>query len=232
MNKQKTLILSLSAMLFIALAFIVYSWTEPTSMPSSYNVPLNTSPEHQIKPARLYVEAIYDYDDDRYYVNPSYESAFSGKITIQDTTQESDSPNTVATKSYVDEQIALVEAIVTGVQPLVNGAHTWDECTALNGTIVDTDVSLKQCRFESSSCPSGWNQYKNFSAADAKYCSTEKNYICTTASKNWSNQECYCIFGSGSTPTTYSDIPCCYPSRNGQGSSAICYATRTAIGCY
>ncbi len=103
MNKQKTLIFSLSAMLFIALAFIVYSWTEPTSMPSSYNVPLNTSPEHQIKPARLYVEAIYDYDDDRYYVNPSYESAFSGKITIQDTTQESDSPNTVATKSYVDE---------------------------------------------------------------------------------------------------------------------------------
>ena len=63
-------------------------------------------------------------------------------------------------KGYVDELIAQVEGIITGAQPLVNGAHTQQECINAGGEVVDSDVTFKQCRFNASACPSGWTQYK------------------------------------------------------------------------
>ncbi|HOI59936.1 MAG TPA: hypothetical protein PKU93_01275 [Candidatus Pacearchaeota archaeon] len=51
MNKQKFLIFSLSALLFLSASLLVYSapWAEPTTMPSSYNPPINTSSTAQTK---------------------------------------------------------------------------------------------------------------------------------------------------------------------------------------
>ncbi|MGI6341154.1 MAG: hypothetical protein ACOX0B_03025 [Minisyncoccales bacterium] len=54
MNKQKILIFSLSAILFLALSFIAYSWSEPTTnMPSGYTAPLNTSSIAQTKTGEI-----------------------------------------------------------------------------------------------------------------------------------------------------------------------------------
>ncbi len=97
-KKQKTLIFLLSAMLFIALAFIVYSWTEPIEMPSSYSIPLNTSTVSQIKPGSLHVTEIFDFDDSDYYINPSGDSAVKGRISMADPLGN----NHGATKGYVD----------------------------------------------------------------------------------------------------------------------------------
>ncbi len=92
----------------------------------------------------------------------------------------------VATKGYVDELIAEVRAIVTGAQPLVNGAHTQQECINAGGEVVDSDVTFKQCRFNASACPSGWTQYKNWSTTIP---------VCTAG--------CYCYGGGCCTPAQY-----------------------------
>jgi hypothetical protein len=50
-----------------------------------------------------------------------------------------------------------------GSQALVNNIHNYAACTAAGGTIVDTDASYKQCRFNAASCPTGWTQFQNWS---------------------------------------------------------------------
>ncbi|MGI6340607.1 MAG: hypothetical protein ACOX0B_00165 [Minisyncoccales bacterium] len=111
MNKQKTLIFSLSAILFLALSFIVYSWSEPTTnMPSGYTAPLNTSSNFQKKDGPLIFPMMYDGDTCNdpltencpYYINPSGNSVIAGKIVTDNPVSAGDFPNTVATKGYVD----------------------------------------------------------------------------------------------------------------------------------
>lgn len=71
MTKQKILIFSLSAMFFLTASLVAYSFTEPTTMPSGYTVPLNTSSTAQTKTGALTVPIIYDQNDTNYYVDPS-----------------------------------------------------------------------------------------------------------------------------------------------------------------
>ncbi len=237
MKKQKFLIFSLSAMFFLAASIIVYSWTEPTVMPSSYSPPINTSATAQTKTGEIGASVFRDADDSNYYINPSGDSIISGDITTSGnvTTARPTEADQVTTKGYVDEQIALVRAIVSGAQTLVNGAHTWSECEAAGGTVVDSDVTLKQCRFEAAACPSGWNQYKNFSAADAQFFSKTalNDYCsCTTGSKEWSGVQ-YSCKSCGACGTYYSDVPGCVYYCEGGGTSGCAFTTkRTAIGCY
>lgn len=90
MNKQKILIFSLSAMLFFSLSFIAYSWSEPTTnMPSGYTAPLNTSSTAQTKIGAITVPMVYDYNNTSYYIDPSGNSLFAGKIGIGTTTPNS-----------------------------------------------------------------------------------------------------------------------------------------------
>ncbi len=122
MNKQKTLIFSLSAILFLALSFIAYSWNEPTTaMPSGYTAPLNTSFTAQTKTGEIGASLFRDADNPNYYINPSGDSVVSGTIT-------SASPNRdahVATKRYVDDLFSNVGqevslsnlSYVTGINP-------------------------------------------------------------------------------------------------------------------
>ena len=164
MNKEKTLIFSLSAMLFLTASFLVYSWSEPvTEMPGTYSSPINTSGTAQTKSGDLSATSFIDSNDSNYYLNPSGNSVVSGTIKADRPTLADE----LTTKGYVDEMISRVEAIVTGAQPLVNGAHSQDECTAARGEVVASDVSFNQCRFNSKTCPSGWTAYKNFRAVDA-----------------------------------------------------------------
>jgi len=102
MNKQKTLIFSLSAILFLAVSFIVYSWTEPTTMPSSYNPPINTSSIAQTKIGEIGASMFRDADNSSYYINPSGNSIIAGKIVTDNPTTAEDIPNSIATKGYVD----------------------------------------------------------------------------------------------------------------------------------
>jgi len=233
MNK-KALIFLLSAMLFLTISFIVYSWTEPTTpMPSGYTAPLNTSATAQNKVGELGAASFVDADDSNYYINPSGDSIMSGNITTSGNiiTARPTESDQVTTKGYVDEQIALVRSIVTGAQTLVNGAHTWNECEAAGGTVVDSDVELKQCRFELSACPSEWNQYKNFSEApsgDCTLCYYSNCYTCVTYSlKPWGNSIFSCRLPNSSTYWT-ADTPCCFPTNGAD----MCTMARTAIGCY
>jgi len=78
MNKQKTLIFSLSAMLFLTASFLVYSWVEPTTtMPSSYTAPINTSGTAQTKTGEFGASSFIDADNPSYYLNPSGNSVVS-----------------------------------------------------------------------------------------------------------------------------------------------------------
>jgi hypothetical protein len=113
MTKRKTLIFSLSAIIFLALSFIVYSWTEPTIMPSSYDPPINTSTNAQTKKGQLkleealYAPIVIDRDgcvgeSCPYYINPSGDSMISGKIITKEVITSKDAPNTLVSKGYVD----------------------------------------------------------------------------------------------------------------------------------
>ena len=84
MNKQKTLIFSLSAILFFSLSFIAYSWSEPTTnMPSGYTAPLNTSSTAQTKIGAITVPMVYGYNNTSYYIDPSGNSVVVGKIITE-----------------------------------------------------------------------------------------------------------------------------------------------------
>ncbi|MDD2494839.1 MAG: hypothetical protein PHE29_06555 [Tissierellia bacterium] len=109
MNKQKTLVFSLSAMLFLAVSFIVYSWTEPTTMPSSYNPPINTSSIAQTKAGEIGASVFRDADNSNYYINPSGNSVVSGTISATNPTDNKH----VATKEYVDGLVSNVSGEVS-----------------------------------------------------------------------------------------------------------------------
>ena len=105
MTKQKILIFSLSAMFFLTASLVAYSFTEPTTMPSSYNPPINTSTTPQTKLGALTFPMMYDSDGCNakgencpYYINPSGNSVVSGTISAANPT---DSKH-LATKEYVD----------------------------------------------------------------------------------------------------------------------------------
>ncbi len=154
----------------------------------------------------------------------------SGKLTGLD---RPTSANDATSKGYVDEQIAEVRAIVTGAQPLVNGAHTQQECINAGGEVVDSDVTFKQCRFNASACPSGWTQYKYFtttqSVTGGAYGSLPN---CTTGSHTWQNKPIieYLCCSSQQIGTGYREY--CCPSRSGQTLCGFVYAIITQVGCY
>jgi len=142
-------------------------------------------------------------------------------------------PEQLATKGYVDELIAQVEGIITGAQPLVNGAHTQQECINAGGEVVDSDVTFKQCRFNASACPSGWTQYKYFTTTQSVTGGAYGSYPdCTTGSHTWQNKPIieYLCCSSQQIGTGYREY--CCPSRSGQTLCGFVYAIITQVGCY
>jgi len=116
MNKEKTLIFSLSAMLFLTASFLVYSWNEPvTEMPGTYSSPINTSGTAQTKTGELTVPIIYDSEGGRnYYLNPSGNSKISSitsDLSIQDI--DSRDTKTLVTKEYLDFSLSELDQTIT-----------------------------------------------------------------------------------------------------------------------
>jgi len=108
MNK-KILIFSLSTLVLSLTAYMVFSWSEPTTtMPGSYALPINTSATAQIKAGALTVPIIYDSNNSAYYIDPNGNSSISGKILSQTSTTSADAAKTIATKDYVESICQLV----------------------------------------------------------------------------------------------------------------------------
>ncbi len=85
--------------------------------------------------------------------NPTYTIS-----NIKDPTNASD----LATKNYIDREIAKVGAMVSGTLPLINSAHTQKDCVDAGGVPVDGSTQLKQCKFAASACPTGWTANENW----------------------------------------------------------------------
>ncbi len=122
-------------------------------------------------------------------------------------------------------------------QPLVNNVHNYAACTAAGGEIVPGDASYPMCRFNASSCPSGWTQYNEYCTATQATCDgTDCSGCCGNCSG-------YCVGSSCTTGASHSwgkgNLSCTYtyfhswsyPCVKNVG-SATCYGTITQIGCY
>lgn len=136
MNK-KTLIFLLSALLFLATSFIVYSWSEPTtSMPSGYTAPINISETAQLKIGDLGAASFVDSDDQTYKIDPSLLSSVEGylenkiagdlevgqKMFITGSTASNDPGNTAATKEYVDQKVIEQKGSLVCINKIYGGA--------------------------------------------------------------------------------------------------------------
>ena len=115
---------------------------------------------------------------------------------------------------------------------IVGGAHTEADCVAAGGTVVASDVTFKQCRFNSA-CPTGWTQYKSFGTYTANTCA---NYNCypfpganpvpnaAAAGSSWGNywavSPCNCCTKNPGIGTGWSAYSC------------PCAATVVQMGCY
>jgi hypothetical protein len=128
-------------------------------------------------------------------------------------------------------------ASFVGGQPLVNNVHNYSACTSAGGTVVDSDASYPQCKFNGSSCPTGWTQYKNYSATSCAICYTiryfsdgwERYLPCsagTCSDRGWADSSfqpsCTCPYEKKSS---YGGIWYNY-------GTGTCVAPINQIGCY
>ncbi|MFA7141681.1 MAG: hypothetical protein WC157_00045 [Candidatus Paceibacterota bacterium] len=152
MNKQKTLIFSLSAMLFIALAFIVYSWTEPVEMPSSYSIPLNTGIEPQGKAGRLLITELHDFQNQGYYLNLTGDSIVAGTISASNPTENEH----LATKEYVDNNAGGSPAITKYFGSGIDG-----DVVITGNTTLNKDMEYRNLTINSGATlnPNGWRVF-------------------------------------------------------------------------
>ena len=127
-------------------------------------------------------------------------------------------------------------------QMLVNGAHTVGDCKRAGGEVVDTDVGLPQCRFQGSSCPSGWKRYKSYDTTVPHTCGRAARWcLCsqkTTGYHAWSDGMFACNNYSGWVDYYHVEwvwyregndaTECC----SGSLLTDLCFATIVEIGCY
>ncbi len=109
------------------------------------------------------------------------------------------------------------------VDPLIGNIHTRTQCTDLGGTVV-TSGSAVFCRFNQTSCPSGWLQYENWSQTSASSCRSCAG-SCTTGAHAFNNiPRESCTYQNGWVSIGKGE---CNASGFGNCSAAI-----TAVGCY
>ncbi|HOI60212.1 MAG TPA: hypothetical protein PKU93_02695 [Candidatus Pacearchaeota archaeon] len=108
----------------LVVGYAVYSWTEPTTMPSEYKSPINTGPTAQTKAGEIGASTFRDADNPNYYINPSGNSIISGKIIADYEVQTNDSSGTMSTKGYVD---SLVNAAIMEDAPAARVYYVGDD---------------------------------------------------------------------------------------------------------
>jgi len=297
MNKQKTLIFSLSAMLFLTTSFLVYSWVEPTTtMPGSYTAPINTSGTAQTKTGEFGASSFVDANNPSYYLNPSGNCKIAGGITSDLTIENINSSDskTLVTREYLDFALSkLNQEVITnssnmlyvdGTNPvcpttmLVLFRHSsagwalssgslssWDavvcaqsslydgtpylayyihsslQCSNSGGTPVTATDGNIICKFNASTCPSGWARYMNYmatSSCSAAYSGTA--LTCPVSGHAFSNVGqstayigvCYNVAMSSITRSCCGyecthNFDYCYSSRY-----SSCTTSISEIGCY
>lgn len=82
MNK-KILIIPFSILAVLLTSYVVFGWSEPTTMPSTYTAPINTGPTSQTKIGEIGASSFIDAEDPNFYVNPDgltkiFELLFAG----------------------------------------------------------------------------------------------------------------------------------------------------------
>jgi len=206
MNKQKTLIFSLSAMLFLTASFLVYSWSEPTTtMPGSYSIPLNTSGTAQTKSGDLSATSFIDTNNPSYYLNPSGNCKIAGGMTSDLTIENIDSSDakTLVTREYLDFALSQL-----GQETITSTANTL-YIDGTNPTCPDNMIPLfhhwlpRTCYF------SGWSSI---------YLTTL--YGCCTTDTQWSDvtKPPYCSVTNGGKTS-----PCSSGYGNFGSSPYYCY---------
>ncbi|MDD4333938.1 MAG: hypothetical protein PHS00_02165 [Candidatus Pacebacteria bacterium] len=204
MNKEKTLIFSLSAMLFLTASFLVYSWNEPTgTMPGNYSIPLNTSGNAQTKYGDLSATSFIDANDPNYYLNPSNNSkiySISSDLSIEDI--DNRDTKTLVTKEYLDFSLSELDQTITQTSNMfyVSGGlnPTCPEGTTLfekkwlpktcSGTFYLTACGSAPC-YANATSNGGWTRDLDNVPNSTAYSGTcSANYYCsTTASPCYSN---------------------------------------------
>ncbi|MDD4358305.1 MAG: hypothetical protein PHY30_00640 [Candidatus Pacebacteria bacterium] len=156
MNKEKLLILSLSGVLFLAVSFIVYSWSEPTTtMPSGYTEPINTSTNAQKKFGEIAASMFRDAEKQNYYIDAGgVQSVLAGDLLIDGKIQaggeilDTDSSSTVVTKGYVGKMfnvnkgsqvLYLVGKNISCPDGYVSLERRWSARTCVNYSSCTTD---------------------------------------------------------------------------------------------
>lgn len=119
-----------------------------------------------------------------------------------------------------------------GTPLLMVGNHTNKQCVDAGGTVVPAAGSDNQCRFQASSCPSGWTN-STWCTVPSTVCNT---YCCGTVLCPWIG----CSFGS-SWSTPCGATSCSWPAGS-YGSCSVgtsiwvnagsCSAAISQIGCY
>ncbi|MDD3901954.1 MAG: hypothetical protein PHX22_12090 [Dysgonamonadaceae bacterium] len=121
---------------------------------------------------------------------------------IKDPTNASD----LATKNYIDREIAKVGVMVSGTLPLVHSDHTQKDCVDSGGVPVDSSTELKQCKFVASTCPTGWTANENWTTTESSLVYHQSKctdyhddecfawapldyYTCSTPEHSFSNKE-------------------------------------------
>lgn len=164
-------------------------------------------------------------------------SNFTGNISASGTVTSgaiSATGNVTASGDVCNGSGACLSQIASfvGSQLLVNGAHTYADCTSAGGAVVNSDVSLKQCQFTNNAgatCPSGWTQYKSYCKQAAVYCAG-------VGGDNGGCDGTSCSLPAGTWGNAYSS---CQYTTGGHMAGGVCgmtwgacAGTRIQIGCY
>ena len=112
----------------------------------------------------------------------------------------------IATKNYIDREVAKVGTMISGTLPLIHSEHTQQDCLDAEGVPVDGSTELKQCKFLASTCPTGWTANENWTTTEKTAATFGRacDYVeqgrcqssgwigslaCLTASHSWDNKE-------------------------------------------
>jgi hypothetical protein len=128
-----------------------------------------------------------------------------------------------------------------GTALLVNSQHTSKNCTDNSGTVIGDGSGNNMCKFISSSCPTGWNKYANWTATSPSGCSAwpsgcySHTVFCSscsvTGSHAWSNvaqeTQTFNVYAGSSGGSDG-----CFCSGGCGSAACTAYASINQIGCY
>jgi len=121
---------------------------------------------------------------------------------------------------------------------LVNGVHSYKNCTDAGGTVVSSGQIGDQCRFNLSACPTGWTRFRLWSATAALsysgpcYCGDRTTFDGTSVTSSYSAPAFSWQDGSPPAAAWGTVSACGGYTYGGTTCRSTVYAPLTQIGCY